>query len=92
MGLFKPSQDVEQLSESFITGKRVVITGKLSRSRMEISQLLSRKYGAIIQGEISARTDYLIAGLNSGSKLKRAEEKGAEIISESDLFKRLGLS
>lgn len=92
MGLFKPSQDVEQLSESFITGKRVVITGKLSRSRMEISRLLSRKYGAIIQGEISARTDYLIAGLNSGSKLKRAEEKGAEIISESDLFKRLGLS
>lgn len=91
-GLFKPSKEIEKIEESFITGKRVVITGKLSKSRMEISHLLSRKYGAIVQGEVSAKTDYLVAGLQSGSKLKKAVEKGVEVISEEDLFKKLGLS
>ncbi|WP_216082882.1 NAD-dependent DNA ligase LigA [Candidatus Mycoplasma haematohominis] len=92
-GLFKNTEfnpSKETIKESFITGKRIVITGKLSKPRNEFSKLLSKKYGAIIQNNISSNTDILIAGEEAGSKLAKAEEKEIQILTEEEILQQLG--
>lgn len=62
-------------------GKAVVITGTLSVGRKEFQTLLE-SHGAKASGSISAKTDYLIAGENAGSKLKKAESLGVAVLTE----------
>ena len=44
-------------------------------------------WGATASGSISKRTDYLIAGLGAGSKLKKAKELNIKILTESEFLK-----
>jgi DNA ligase (NAD+) len=68
-----------------LAGKTFVITGTLSSmSRDEAKAFLLQK-GAKVTGSVSAKTDYLLAGENAGSKLTKAEKLGVKIISEQDL-------
>ena len=67
-----------------LNGKKVVLTGTLSRPRDEIKALLE-SMGARVQGSVSAKTDIVIAGENAGSKLADAERLGVAIWSEADL-------
>jgi len=68
-----------------ITGKTFVITGTLpSMSRDEAKARLLAA-GARVSGSVSAKTDYLLAGENAGSKLARAEKLGVAVISEAQL-------
>lgn len=71
-------------------GKKVVITGVLSRPREEIKALLEG-LGAKVTGSVSRSTDLVIAGSDPGGKLTRAEALGVEVIGEDqlgDLFER----
>lgn len=55
-------------------GKRVVLTGKLSRfSRKEATDWLTA-HGATVTGSVSKKTDLLIAGEKAGSKLQKAND------------------
>jgi len=66
----------EQASEikSFFSGKTVVVTGTLVKyDRREIKSLLE-KLGATVASSVSKNTDFLLAGENAGSKLKKAEK------------------
>ncbi len=68
-----------------------VITGTLSAISRDEAKLLLQQAGAKVTGSVSAKTDYLLAGENAGSKLTRAEKLGVEIISEDALAKLLGV-
>ena len=46
--------------------------------------------GAKVAGSVSAKTDLVIAGPGAGSKLKKAEELGVEVISEDDWIAMAG--
>ena len=73
-----------------LAGKTFVITGTMaSMSRDEAKEKLQLA-GAKVTGSVSAKTDYLLAGENAGSKLAKAEKLGVEIISETALEKLLG--
>jgi DNA ligase (NAD+) len=66
-----------------------VLTGTLeSMSRNEAKAAL-QALGAKVAGSVSAKTGYVIAGENAGSKLTRAEQLGVPILDESDMQKLL---
>ena len=67
-----------------LTGKTVVLTGTLSISRDEAKHKLAQ-VGAKVSSSLSGNTDYLIAGDKPGSKLKKAESLGVEVLDEEKL-------
>ncbi|MCS6760818.1 MAG: NAD-dependent DNA ligase LigA [Candidatus Devosia symbiotica] len=76
-------------ADSVVAGKTVVFTGSLERmTRME-AKAMAERLGAKVAGSISAQTDILVVGPGAGSKLKKAEELGVEVISEDEWFKRV---
>ncbi|MDE0243462.1 MAG: NAD-dependent DNA ligase LigA [Candidatus Kaiserbacteria bacterium] len=63
-----------------LSGKRVVVTGKIGTfDRDEVKQIL-RSHGALISESVSKETDYVLAGDRAGSKLRKAEEIGVSIL------------
>ncbi len=68
-----------------LAGKAVVLTGSLERyTRQEAAELV-RGLGGKVMSSVSRNTDYVIAGLEPGSKYTRAQELGIPILSEADL-------
>lgn len=64
-----------------IAGKTFVITGTLSRPREDFKAQIE-KSGGHVAGSVSAKTDYLLAGADAGSKLDKAKELGTKILDE----------
>ena len=70
---------------SHLSEKIVVITGKfLDFSRNDLKNILE-EMGAKVVSSISAKTDFLLAGDEAGSKFDKAKDLGITIIPESDL-------
>jgi DNA ligase (NAD+) len=67
-----------------LAGLTFVITGTLSRPRPELRERLEQ-LGATVTGSVSARTSYLVAGSDAGSKLVKARELGVEVLDEAGL-------
>ena len=79
---------IEQIAGAF-SGKTVVLTGTLkSLSRDEAKEKLE-KAGAKISSSVSKNTDYVIAGVEAGSKLDKAHELGVQVIDEAGLIELL---
>ncbi len=67
-------------------GKTFVLTGSLEHySREEASELIE-KLGGKTSSSVSKKTDYVLAGEDAGSKLKKAQELGITIISEEEFI------
>lgn len=76
--------------QSAIAGKKICITGTLSKSRDDMAKYLE-SWGASVTGSVSSKTDYLLAGENAGSKLEKAKQFGVEILTENGLRTLLGV-
>ena len=75
-----------------VAGKTFVLTGTLPNwTRDEASDYL-REAGAKVTGSVSKKTDYVVAGEDAGSKLRRAEELGVTVLDEDALKALLGMS
>ena len=85
-------QTEDSITESPITGAKIVVSGVFERfSRNELKDTIE-KYGGQNVGSISGKTNYLVAGEGMGpSKLKKAESLGVPILSEQDFIELLGL-
>ena len=82
-----PSFEEQVIIESSFNGKTVVVTGTLQNySRGEIKAKLE-SLGAKVSGSVSKKTDYVIAGEEAGSKLKKAQDLGVTVLSEEDFEK-----
>ena len=87
---FNLSQEGKKIvDDHFFSDKTVVLTGRLTHlTRDEASQKLV-KLGAKITSSVSKRTDYVVAGEDAGSKLKRANELGITVLNEEELLNKL---
>ena len=86
---FKETKKV--IKESFFTGKTFVITGTLSDySREEAGDEITSR-GGKVTSSVSKNTDYLLCGESPGSKLKKAESLGVNILKENEFKKQLGI-
>lgn len=68
-----------------LQGLTFVITGTLSRPREYFKELILNA-GGKVSDSVSAKTAYLLAGENAGSKLKKAEKLGTQILSEEAFY------
>ena len=71
--------------EGPLAGKRIVLTGTLSKYTRDEAKDVLEKLGATVTGSVSAKTDIVLAGTDAGSKLAKATELGITIWSEDDL-------
>ena len=80
----RPITPEKPLADSPVAGKIVVFTGTLSRQSRSEAKAVAERLGAKVSGSVSAKTDYVIAGGEAGSKAKKAEALGVALLSEDE--------
>ena len=79
-----PVTPIKAQLDSPIAGKIIVFTGTLSQLSRAEAKVQAERMGAKVTGSVSQKTDYLIAGANSGNKSQKASELGVTILSEDE--------
>ena len=70
-------------------GKTFVLTGTLENySRDEASEIIEN-FGGKTSSSVSKKTDFVLAGEEAGSKLKKANELGVKVISEQEFIEMI---
>lgn len=77
-----PRETVPQIFE----GKIFVLTGTLPTLKREEAKSYIEARGGRVSSSVSKKTNYLLAGEDSGSKLTKARELGVEVIDEEGLL------
>lgn len=72
--------------------KVIVLTGTLSNMGREEAKARLLAVGAKVTGSVSAKTDYVIAGAEAGSKLDKAQALGVPVLDEDAFFRLLSMS
>jgi DNA ligase (NAD+) len=67
-------------------GKSFVLTGTLAGMTREAAQEAILARGGKVSGSVSKKTDYVVAGTEAGSKLKRAETLSVPILTEAQFL------
>ncbi|MGB5896872.1 MAG: NAD-dependent DNA ligase LigA [Geitlerinemataceae cyanobacterium] len=71
---------------SLLQGKTFVITGTLPTLKRDEAKALIEQAGGKVTDSVSAKTDYLVAGVATGSKLEKAKKMGIPQLSEAELL------
>jgi DNA ligase (NAD+) len=60
-------------------------------TRQEAARLVAAS-GARVADSVGKKTDYLVVGVDPGSKWKKAQALGLTILNEQDFLQRLGVA
>lgn len=79
----------EKMRSGKFTGKSFVFTGTLEKMSREEAEEKVRALGGKASGSVSAKTSYVVAGAEAGSKLDKARELGVEVLTEAEFARML---
>ncbi len=68
-----------------LAGKKLVLTGTLPHFSREAMKARIEAAGGKVSGSVSAKTDYVVAGEEAGSKLDKARELGVTVLDEAGI-------
>lgn len=78
------SYDIPKAGNSPVAGKTVVFTGTLATIGRSEAKARAEQLGAKVASAVSAKTDYVVAGEDAGSKLKKAQELNVVVLTEQE--------
>jgi DNA ligase (NAD+) len=79
----------EVIEAEFFKGKTFVLTGTLtSMTRDEAKEKIEAR-GGKATGSVSKKTDFVLAGVEAGSKLDKANDLGIRVLSEEEFINEL---
>ncbi|MBR5558688.1 MAG: NAD-dependent DNA ligase LigA [Oscillospiraceae bacterium] len=79
-------EHVQQKGDTF-AGMTFVLTGTLPTLKRSQAKEIIEKLGGKVSGSVSAKTNYVVAGEEAGSKLTKAQQLGITIWDEETLLK-----
>lgn len=82
-------QKVVAPSKGPLTGQTVVITGTLPTLSREEAEARVRRAGGKAASSVSAKTSFVVAGEDPGSKFDMAKKLGISILTEDEFLKKL---
>ncbi len=83
-------QFVKSTASGAFSGKKVVLTGSLTKyTRSQAAQLITER-GGEIASSVSKSVNLVVAGEDAGSKLAKAQSLGIEVIDEQTFLSMLG--
>lgn len=85
-GLQWETINTDAKKHSPLAGKTFVLTGTLKTLSRDQAKQKLQALGGKVSGSVSKKTDYVVAGENSGSKLTKAQELGVKIIDEVQML------
>ncbi len=89
-GIHWPAIEVKVVAAGHpFAGKTVVLTGTLSAMSRDAAKDKLEALGAKVSGSVSKKTDFVIAGVEAGSKLDKAQELGVAVLDEAQFIAML---
>lgn len=79
-----------EAKDTAVSGKTVVFTGTLSQITRAEAKAKAESLGAKVAGSVSKKTDYVVAGDDAGSKLKKAKDLGVQVLTEQEWLTLIG--
>jgi DNA ligase (NAD+) len=73
-----------------LAGKTFVLTGTLEKFSRQVAKQKIEDLGGSVASAVSSHTDYVVAGTEAGSKLKKAKELGVKVLDEQQFVTMLG--
>jgi DNA ligase (NAD+) len=84
-GVATTAPKTQRRDDGALHGKTFVLTGTLETLTRDEASALIVAAGGKVTGSVSNKTDYVVAGGDPGSKLRKAESLGVPVLDESAL-------
>ena len=84
-----PRSEARTTGGGALQGKTIVVTGSLEHFTRQQAQQAIKEAGGKASSSVSKKTDFVLAGIDPGSKLDKARKFGVEVIDEEQFMRML---